>query len=315
MHTDSEAHRQAIDLLRHIGRKPYAFQATLADQCLESVRQRERVIIVAPTGTGKTLVSQLFMALLRRELDAKPRVLVVIPSRGLVAQHFVDASWMRKTVPIALHKINADTPKYQIIETLNSFGIVFTTPITLSRRLALPGARDALRKFDCAIFDEIDVHLTVDEQAERRDTFPALDACMEAQLPILGFTGTGLTRKQIDSWERRRFRKVEAAIPDEWLPLTKVHFVGIADQHVETVDRSIKEELRLAFYKLGWEVPGLANASIGQVKKYAKLGYPSALRILDLCSKRLQLFESPGSTMGKYLALKNSLKNSRRLWC
>jgi superfamily II DNA or RNA helicase len=185
--TVAAAHR----LLRLLGRRALPFQAELAARCLDAVHARERLLITAPTGAGKTLISQLTISLFAARLnDRLPRVLLIVPSRGLAEQHFSDAAWLRDRGPLALHMITSDTQLSLIRAVFNTYGVTITTPITIGNRLRLFQGHVALSHYDFAVFDEIDTYLTVEELSERRDTFPALRACLEAGLPILGFTGT-----------------------------------------------------------------------------------------------------------------------------
>jgi superfamily II DNA/RNA helicase len=291
-----EARRdRARRILEAQGRQPFEFQNELASRSLSVVRDGGRLLVLAPTGSGKTLISQLVAALLAEEYKRKiPRVLVVVPSRGLVEQHFVDAAWLRNGSGMALHMLSSDTPLPMVAAMMRSYGVVFTTPVTVARRLAmLPHDVDGLRGFDCALFDEIDTYLTVDDLAERRDTFPALQACLDAALPVIGFTGTNLDSAQVKAWKSRSFREAKAAVPEDWLPSTNVQFVGVRDQVVIDGDTHIREELRRAFLAL--QAGGL-TPTWREVKKLASGGDPRALRILTLCAERLALFESLGST-------------------
>jgi superfamily II DNA or RNA helicase len=291
--SDARAAR-ARALLNTQGREPFEFQAELASRCVSAIKNGRRFLVLAPTGAGKTLISQLTAALLGQEYTRKiPRVLVVVPSRGLVEQHHLDAGWLRAKCGLALHILSSDTPLAIAAAILRSFGVVFTTPVTVARRVAvLPGGIDALREFDCAIFDEIDTYLTLDELAERRDTFPALQACFGAGLPVIGFTGTNLDSHQVAAWKSRSFKEARASIPDDWLPLTDVEFVGVHDDTVIDGDAFIREELRGAFLamKENSHFPTWRD-----VKLLAAEGDPRALRVLTLCAERLALFESLGS--------------------
>jgi superfamily II DNA or RNA helicase len=101
---------RAIEVLRRLGKEPYDFQAHVAADCIRAIEAKERVLVVAPTGAGKTLISNLIVSLLGQEHTERfPRVLVVVPSRSLLIQHIEDASWLcGEGIPI--HRLSADTP-------------------------------------------------------------------------------------------------------------------------------------------------------------------------------------------------------------
>jgi superfamily II DNA/RNA helicase len=300
---DTEAVLAAGRLLRSLQRKEFPFQAELAARCLTAVRTGERLLVTAPTGTGKTLISQLTMALFAALLpDRLPRILLIVPSRGLAEQHFSDAAWLRDHGPLALHKITSDTPLSLVPALLNTYGVTITTPITMSRRLDLFQDVATLHGYDFAVFDEIDTYLTLEELSERRDTFPILQACLEAELPVLGFTGTNLSQRQESAWHGYGFKKVMADVPREWLPFTRVAFVGIEDQHVQEHDDDIRHDLGENFWALAERLR--CPPSWRTIKILAADGIFEAVRILRLCAERLELFESFGSSDGKLHAVR-----------
>lgn len=292
---DDALETRALAILRSEGRASFRFQAVAASRGVEICRDRGRLLVLAPTGSGKTLISQLLVALLAEaDRDRFPRILVVVPSRGLVEQHYASAGWLRNRVGLALHMLTADTPLILAKATLESRGVVFTTPITLARRIAtIPGGLEKLGTFDCAIFDEIDTYLSVDDLAERRDTFPALQRCLDAQLPVIGFTGTNLDGSQAKEWSHRSFAELKADVPKRWLPYTPVVFVGVTDPTVVDRDAWIRDEMGLCFGQLTDE---FGPISFHDVKVLARGHHPQAIRILSLCFERLALFESFGSS-------------------
>jgi superfamily II DNA or RNA helicase len=290
----ADGRERALQLLTSQSRREFAFQADLAGQGVAVVRKRGRLLVVAPTGSGKTLISHLIIALLGQEwLQKIPHVLIVVPSKGLVEQHFVDAAWLRSGRPLAIHALYSDTPLHLVRAILLSQGVVITTPVTITRRLAvIDKGSQLLKRFDCAIFDEIDTYLTVDDLEDRRDSFPALQMCLDAELPVIGFTGTNLSPMQSQAWQERHFSEVRADVPDDWLPFTPVAFTGILDESVIRGDAEIRQELREAFILLARGGP---FPTWRELKALAADGEPQALRILGLCGERLALFESFGS--------------------
>ncbi len=256
---------RARSLLGDLGMEVFDFQAKAVSECLRAVDDRDRLLVQAPTGSGKTLISQLAIAVYADELpDRYPRALVIVPSRGLLAQHFYDAGWLRSR-HLALHMLDSDLEVHRFGTLLDSYGVFFSTPVTLNNRLQY--FSEALAGFDLVIFDEIDTYLTVDELDERRDTWPVL-----------------------------AFATYQAEVPADWMPQTRVQFLGIDDPDVILQDAAIREDLSKAFGGL----PGGSNMTWGAIKALAREGDKNALAVLRLCGERLRLFESPGSNLQKY---------------
>ncbi len=101
---------RANEVFRRLGKEPYNFQAQIAADCLKAIEAKGKALVVAPTGAGKTLISNLIVSLLGQEHEERfPRVFVVVPSKSLLIQHVEDASWLRgERIPI--HQLSADTP-------------------------------------------------------------------------------------------------------------------------------------------------------------------------------------------------------------
>jgi superfamily II DNA or RNA helicase len=101
---------RARELLSGLGKKPYGFQTDAAVLCHETAKKGGRLLVQSPTGTGKTLIAQLAVALLAEEYKERfPRVLVVVPTRALLMQHAVDAGWLRSQ-GLAIHVLHSDVP-------------------------------------------------------------------------------------------------------------------------------------------------------------------------------------------------------------
>ncbi|MDQ6884216.1 MAG: DEAD/DEAH box helicase [Candidatus Dormibacteraeota bacterium] len=264
-------------------------------------------MVVAPTGTGKTLVAHLTIALLAAALKNRfPRVLLIVPSRALLAQHSNDATWLPAQGIIPVHVLHPDASVAIWRTALQSNGLVLTTPVALVRRLSMIETALQLGRFDCAIFDEIDTYVTVEDQDERRDTWPAVEICLRAKLPVLGLTGTGLTNAQESKWRSEGFYLAHPAVPDAWLPMTRVRFVPVEDEGMALQDDDIRQQLSKAYGTLA-----ATHGAVGwkQLKELARAGEPMALRILSLSFERLRLFESFGTNDTKLKALITSLQS------
>jgi superfamily II DNA or RNA helicase len=136
---------------------------------------------------------------------------------------------------------------------------------------------------------------------------PSCKGCIDAERPILGFTGTALSDPAIRQWELHGFRRFEPDIPDGWLPYTAVEFVGIRNAAVAAEDARIDDRLRAA-YK-AYEDEG-GNPRSWQMIKLDAQGGPraqTARRILTLHVDRLLLFEGTNDTAGKLEGVRKAL--------
>jgi reverse gyrase len=304
--------REALHLLNEIGREPFEFQGIAVERSIASVDDGSRVLIQAPTGAGKTVIAFLTAALLSRRAGAGWSALMVVPSRPLLRQHVADASWLREVCDLPVHFLGPEDPWPMWEAVLSGPGLVCTTPQSLRSRLDGLGSPEMLTRFDVAFFDEIDIFVTVELQ-ERRDLWPVLQSCMEARLPVLGFTGTALDSAAIRAWEKHGFARFEPEIPEGWLPYTTIQFVGIHNSTVITEDERIDNGLRAA-YK-AYEAGG-GNPRSWQMIKLDAQGGPRAQparRILSLHSERLMLFEGTTDTAGKLLGVRDALNGKTGL--
>jgi Helicase conserved C-terminal domain len=169
-------------------------------------------------------------------------------------------------------------------------GLVCTTPQSLRARLDRLGGIGGLPPFSGAIFDEIDIFLTVDRE-ERRDLWPVLEACLDSGTPVLGFTGTTLDEEGERAWTSRSFFTYEPEVPQGWLPLTRVRFSGVVEQEIVDKDELIDARLRAAY--AAYEQAGGDRRSWRMIKLDALGGARSAeaRQILGLHAERLLLYE------------------------
>jgi superfamily II DNA or RNA helicase len=227
-----------------------------------------------------------------------PRALVVVPTRALLAQHAVDASWLRN-LDLAVNELGSDLPALIYMRMLDSFGVMITTPINLRNRTQLL-SEDAVSGLDCVIFDEIDTYLTLDDLDPRQDIEPALGLCLRQNVPIIGFTGTHLTPTQVDVWTAGGFTALHPTVDTDWMPLTPTTFEPVYDDGVIKRDAYIRERIARLHNELANKY---GSVPWSLVKKLAKLGDDTAVRLLREMTDRLKLFESNGTTGAKYQAV------------
>lgn len=271
------------------------------------MQRGERLLIEAPTGSGKTLIA--FLAVAISGSKSWPwRGMMVVPSRPLLRQHVFDAGWLRSRLPIQLLDPEVPTPLWAAV-LASPRGLICTTPHSLRRRLDRMGGLGKFAEWNVALFDEIDVFLTK-ELEERRDLWPVLDACLDASLPTIGFTGTALSADQRAAWGERNFVAYQPTVDEDWMPFTRVSFVGIENQLVQVADERIRSELAVAYHRfegLGGN-PRSWRQITDEARKPGELG-GAAREILGLHSERLQLFEGGDDTNGKVAAMVEWIKD------
>lgn len=300
--------RRASRLLTDLGLRHLKFQVDAAARCAKLARDGGRLLIEAPTGTGKTLIAHMTAALLAGSWKDEFRCLALVPSRPLLRQHIVEADWLLNRGVTAVNLLLPSDGLLMWEAVLGGPGLAYATPHSLRRRLAVPRILSALQRMKLILFDEIDVLLTLDSE-ERRDIWPTLDACLAADLPVVGFTGTSLTPRDHAEWARRGFESWRPDIPDGWLPFTRVRFVSVENESVVIEDRRIDEELRGAYRE--YASAGGNPRSWKEIKERAKsddrLG-ALARRILGLHRDRLRLFEGEDDVSGKLRAVARIVK-------
>lgn len=294
---------RALQLLRALGLRRFSFQAEAAARCIAAIRDRTRLLVEAPTGTGKTLIAHLTAALVAEELGDEFRGLALVPSRPLVRQHVLDGGWLLKRSLLPLHLLTPSDPAPMWSAVLEGPGLAYATPHSLRLRMDRLGGSRIVAGSSLVIFDEIDVYLTSDLE-ERRDIWPVVDACLSASVPVLGFTGTSLRAEERRAWEERGFELWRPNIPEGWLPFTTVDFIAVENDEVARADRELDERL-LAAYR-GFAAAGGNPRSWREIKQQAQLDGPLAAQaraILGLHGERLRLFEGEDDEGGKLRVL------------
>jgi Helicase conserved C-terminal domain len=285
--------KRAVRMLAQIGRTPYNFQGEAVEQAISATANQDRLLLQAPTGTGKTLIAY--------------------PSRPLLRQHIEDAGWLRERAGLPIHTLTPDDPLRIWEAVLKGPGLVCTTPHSLRNRLDRLGGLASFPPFDIAQFDEIDLFLTVDLE-ERRDIWPLLDEALEARTPVVGYTGTSLSDAQSREWTKRGFVPWQPRIPDDWLPFTAVKFEAVHNAAVVSADAEISEKLTLAYR--AYEEGGGDPRSWRQIKLdvigSGRLA-DAARAILTLHADRLKLFEGENDESGKIKSLLHALGTRRGL--
>jgi hypothetical protein len=119
--------------------------------------------IELPTGTGKTLIACLAAAFWK-QLRPASRVLLIVPSRTLVVQHFAVALWIAQTLTVDRLTDDQSGDPGSLRRTLLRSDLLVSTPGILAGALARGVADDdVVASFDLVIVDEFDQFVVIDE--------------------------------------------------------------------------------------------------------------------------------------------------------
>lgn len=119
--------------------------------------------IELPTGTGKTLIACL-VAAFWKQLRPASRVLLIVPSRTLVVQHFAVALWIAQTLTVDRLTDDQSGDPGALRRTLLRSDLLVSTPGMLAGALARGVADDdVVASFDLVIVDEFDQFVVIDE--------------------------------------------------------------------------------------------------------------------------------------------------------
>jgi superfamily II DNA/RNA helicase len=139
------------------------YQIKTAVQAVLCALAGRNAAIELPTGTGKTLIACL-VAVLWKDVRPHSRILLIVPSRTLVGQHFEVALWVaRELVVDRLTDDQAGDPGSQR-RTLTRGAFIVSTPGVLASAISR-GVTDAavVQSFDLVIVDEFDQFVVRDE--------------------------------------------------------------------------------------------------------------------------------------------------------
>lgn len=141
------------------------YQVDTAIRATELIATQQNVAIQLPTGVGKTLIACLIAAFWK-QISPSARVLLVVPSRMLVLQHFEVARWVAHCLQVdRLIDKQAGDPGW-LWHTLMTSDLIVSTPGILASAMNRLGSADYMNTIQLVIVDEFDQFVVVDE-AER----------------------------------------------------------------------------------------------------------------------------------------------------
>jgi hypothetical protein len=119
--------------------------------------------IELPTGTGKTLIACL-VAVFWKQLRPESRVLLIVPSRTLVVQHFDVAFWIAQTLTVDRLTDDQSGHPGELRSALLRSDLLISTPGILGGALSRGLAdKDVVGSFELIIVDEFDQFVVIDE--------------------------------------------------------------------------------------------------------------------------------------------------------
>lgn len=138
------------------------YQVDAAIRAVEIALAGRNAGIELPTGTGKTLIACL-VAAFWKNLHPTSRILLIVPSRTLVVQHFEVARWIATLLTIERLTDDQSGDPGALRRSILRSDFLVSTPGILAGGLARGIADDLIGSFDLVIVDEFDQFVVVDE--------------------------------------------------------------------------------------------------------------------------------------------------------
>jgi ERCC4-related helicase len=257
------------------------FQIDLARVALD-----DDLLVVLPTGLGKTVIAALVAAELLRRSDAK--VLVLAPTRPLVHQHA--ESFARWLEPLTLARFTGTVHRPVREGRWESADVVFATPEIVANDLA--ASRYRLDAVGMVVFDEA-------HHAVGRYAYVPIAAKYRAERPsggrILGLTAS-------PGGQDERIEAVVAALGVQRIEARAREDEGVRE-HVQPVEIDLRwVDLPPAAAQIR---DLLAEASRATARKLQKMGYLrkkpiASLSVKDLLALRAEIFARPGPMVRRF---------------
>ncbi|MGY3129331.1 superfamily II DNA or RNA helicase [Bradyrhizobium sp. USDA 4501] len=138
------------------------YQVDAAIRAVEIALESQNAGIELPTGTGKTLIACLVAAFWKK-LRPTSRILLIVPSRTLVVQHFDVARWIATALTVERLTDEQSGDPGALRRSILRGDFLVSTPGILAGALARGVADDLIASFDLVIVDEFDQFVVVDE--------------------------------------------------------------------------------------------------------------------------------------------------------
>jgi Fanconi anemia group M protein len=266
-----------LKLLKDDAMRPRKYQERIMKEAVD-----KNVLVVLPTGLGKTLVSALVAAYLL-ENHADMKVLVMAPTRPLVAQHRDSFLDILKIDEDALITMTGQVPPRLREEIWEQGKVFFTTPQIVENDIAK--GRLSLGDFSLVVFDE--AHRAVKDYAYTAIAGHYLE---EGAYPII----LGLTASPGGS--RERVREVCDNLSIEKL-IYRTHEDEDVKPYVHRIDSDWREvELPEEYAEISRLLRTMLDDRVARVRAHHKVGgrFVGKRQLLDLGQKLRQRLKDAG---------------------
>lgn len=260
------------------------YQVSIIAEVLSSLIANESTIINIPQGLGKTFISQVVAVLAHRSMIGEDcKILFLVPTRALAAQHVLMAQWMRKHGGLLVIDRSAVKESFVLRNHFKHATYVLSTPILLENRLASIDGAD-LAKVKMCVVDEIDIFAVTDWPTIRfhKSMGPIVQRLMAQGCVFIGLTASRLNPDEQGFWQDQiSFHPVTADTKDmlKYLPFSIVEPVGVKpDERVYNIDDALQQALRASYkclFELG--IPSRVKGLQALVSKIAS-GRPVSWR-------------------------------------
>lgn len=238
-------------IVEEIGVDRREYQIDSIRKILENIGSHKSSILNMPQGLGKTFIAQVVSVILRRAInDNRVKVLILVPTRTLSAQHREMATWMRRYGELMELHYRAASDSYYLRNRFKHSDFVISNPILFYNHLKSFDEED-LAEVRLCVLDEIDTFSVSDWERQTIIRFHKTMSQIIQQLLDKGCMFLGLTASKLDHgtynfWsEKIKASLVKPSLDDMYdhLPYNIVYPVGVIDDVTIKYDKELSDYL------------------------------------------------------------------------
>lgn len=248
---------------RHIEER--AYQVEIAELTLKGLRRGSNVIIVLPSGLGKTLISQVVAtAWAKSRPETSCKVLVVVPSRLSLNLYPAHTSWLEKYLKVQALDESNQGASIETKQNLDQANMLVSTPRKLINGLVhneIPFGK--LKEFSLVVIDNYDALASLAHPQFKglRNDIEMLMTFLVVSSPrfLLLSTHYQAQSSRVHDWENI-LKPVEVrADPElyrEYIPLVNIRLKGIIDPGVTNADKMLRRSMAINMEKIKEHITG-----------------------------------------------------------